>query len=124
VTSIRPNRNITCDDGNICTINDVCVNGTCSGVKNVNLQNSANCSAAALSPKAVTTTATIAFTVVGSAAAVAAIVGVAFLVKKVRDSKLLNPESWNPDMFSNVAANPLYKGSSTNVDNRLYEGTH
>jgi hypothetical protein len=33
---------------------------------------------------------------------------------------LMNPDSWNPDMFSSVGANPLYKGNKNVVDNALY----
>jgi len=61
-------------------------------------------------------------TVTVATAAVGAIVGLAFLIKKVRDSRLLDPDTWNPDTFSSVGANPLYKGSVHTVDNRLYEG--
>jgi len=46
----------------------------------------------------------------------------AFLIKKIRNSKITNPDTWNPELFSSIGANPLYKGNQSVVNNRLYEG--
>jgi len=63
------------------------------------------------------------FGLVGAGALIGAIAGIAFLVKKIRDSKLLDPDTWDPDKFSSIGSNPLYKGSEKSVDNRMYEGS-
>jgi len=116
--------NKTCDDGNICTFQDVCTNGTCAGVNNPALVNATECGFIPIinaTPKQVKNTSIIIFAVAGAAALIGAIAGLAFLIKKIRDSKLLNPDTWNPDTFSSLASNPLYKGSEKAMDNALYE---
>jgi len=121
LTEPRPNyENITCDDLNICTRNDLCVNGTCIGDVDPNTQDTEQC--APISPSAVNNTIII-FSVAGAAALIGAIVGLAFLIKRIRDSNILSPDTWNPDTFSSVGANPLYKGNQKIVDNRLFEGS-
>jgi hypothetical protein len=118
----RPNyENITCNDRNVCTKNDLCVNGTCIGSVDQTLIGTEQCSP--VSPSAVNNTIII-FSVAGAAALIGAIVGIAFLIKKIRDSKILAPDTWNPDTFSSVGANPLYKGNQKIVDNRLFEGSN
>jgi len=111
-----PNNQKTCDDLNICTINDVCVDGECTGTLACN-----GTTTDLVSSTVVKNNSIIIFSVAGAAAVVGAIIGMAFLAKKIRDSKLTDPDTWNPDMFSSVGANPLYKGSAKTVDNRLYE---
>jgi len=111
--------NITCNDGNVCTMNDICVNGTCIGETDPTLAQSVECGFVPSSP---VTNSIIIFSVAGAAALIGAIVGMAFLIKKIRDSKLTDPDTWNPEAFNSIGANPLYKGSSKVVDNRLYEG--
>jgi hypothetical protein len=121
VTFDRPNyENITCNDNNVCTRDDKCVNGTCIGDVDPLTIDTEQCSPA--SPSAINNTI-IVFSVAGAAALIGAIVGLAFLIKKIRDSKILSPDTWNPDTFSSVGANPLYKGNQKIVDNRLFEGS-
>jgi len=74
-------------------------------------------------PSSAANNSIIIFSVAGAAALIGAILGLAFLLKRIRDKKLLDAETWNPDTFNSVGSNPLYKGSSKSVDNRLYEGT-
>jgi len=116
--AVTNSENVTCDDGNICTFNDVCVNGTCGGELDSSLAGSAACGFVPNNP--VKNPAIIIFSVAGAAALIGAIVGIAFLARKIRNSQLMNPDSWNPDMFSSVGANPLYKGNQNVVDNALY----
>jgi len=73
------------------------------------------------SPKAVKNTSIIIFAIIGAAVLIGAIAGLAILIKKIRDSKLLNPDTWNPDTFSSIGSNPLYKGSEKTMDNALYD---
>jgi len=117
--------NSPCNDNNTCTFGDSCYQGQCRG--NITRESSQipGCPGyqppAEIPPTSATVPITI-ITVTAAAAAVGAIVGLAFLIKKVRESRLLDPDTWNPDTFSSVGANPLYKGSVRTVDNRLYEG--
>jgi len=78
-----------------------------------------------VAPPVQTTSSSVPVTIITvtlAAGLVAAIVAGAFLIRKVRNSRLLDPDTWNPDTFSSVGANPLYKGSVKTVDNMLYEG--
>lgn len=114
--------NSTCDDTNVCTKDDRCINGTCIGDIDESLLESPPCGNPPLpsvSP-ADPTNLVVIFVVTGAAALIGAIAGLAVLLKKIRDSRLLDPDTWNPDTFSSVGANPLYQGSSKVVDNRLY----
>jgi len=117
LTSVDAADNISCNDGNGCTKDDRCrEQGTCEGDNDDSL---------ALicfppPPDSVQNPAIIAFSIAGAAALIGAIVGIAFLIRKIRNSQLMNPDSWNPDMFSSVGANPLYKGNKNVVDNALY----
>lgn len=116
--------NKTCDDGNICTYQDVCSQGNCKGIENPALVNATQCGFVPLitsSPKAVKNTSIIIFAIIGAAVLIGAIAGLAILIKKIRDSKLLNPDTWNPDTFSSIGSNPLYKGSEKTMDNALYD---
>lgn len=117
--------NVTCDDLNLCTINDRCTNGTCAGdVDPIQAENNVACGAVIPAPPSSTNnTSIIIFAVAGAAALIGAIAGLAFLIKRVRDNKLLDAETWNPDTFTSVGANPLYSGSEKAVNNRLYEGS-
>jgi len=119
VTQNIPNdRNVVCNDQQFCTTNDRCVNGTCTGDINSTLAATyEQCGATPPPPtdtKSVTDKSYIIFSVAGAGALIGAIVGMAFLIKKIRDSKLMDPDSWNPDSFSSIGANPLYKGSEKN----------
>jgi len=106
-------------------MNDRCINGTCSGDVDQNqATNNVLCGALPpTTPTSVNNNSIIIFAVAGAAALIGAIIGLAFLIKRIRDKKLLDAETWNPDTFSSVGSNPLYKGSEKSVDNRLYEGS-
>jgi len=114
-----------CDDTNVCTKDDKCIKGACEGEIDESLLERPPCGnppAPSVSP-ADPTNIVIIFVVSGAAALIGAIAGLAFLIKKIRDSKLTDPDTWNPDTFSSVGANPLYQGSSKVVDNRMYGDT-
>jgi len=64
----------------------------------------------------------IIFAVAGAAAFIGAILGFAFIMRKIRQSKLLDPDTWNPDKIGSVGTNPLYKNLGTTKENLLYEG--
>jgi hypothetical protein len=104
---------------------DTCINGTCRGVIDPSLQFTEQCgfNGTSIPSASVNNTAVIAFSVAGAIAAIGAIVGMAFLIKKIRNSRLTDPDTWSPDTFSSIGANPLYKGSEKIVDNRMYEGS-
>jgi len=111
-----------CDDDNICTTNDHCINGSCIGESTNETRSLVACGA--IPPEQsedVGGTSLIVFTVAGAAALIAAIAGIAFLIKKIRDSKLLNPDTWDPDKFTSIDVNPLYSGLENVVDNPLAE---
>jgi len=115
--------NSTCDDKNVCTKNDACFNGTCIGEIDDSLLERPPCGnppVPSVSP-ADPTNVVIIFVVAGAAALIGAIAGLAFLIKKIRDSRLTDPDTWNPDTFSSVGANPLYQGSHKVVTNRMYD---
>jgi hypothetical protein len=112
--------NQTCNDFNICTTDDRCVNGTCAGDIDEGLVGTDECFPP---PASVNNNTIIIFSVAGASALIGAIVGLAFLIKRIRDSKILSPDTWNPDTFSSIGANPLYKGNQKVVDNRLFEGS-
>jgi len=77
-----------------------------------------------ISPPSSANTSSIAiFAAAGGAALIGAVAGLAFLLKRIRDKKLLDAETWNPDTFSSIGSNPLYKGNSNMVNNQLYEGS-
>eukprot|EP01114_Cavostelium_apophysatum_P007181 TRINITY_DN18_c0_g1_i7.p1 TRINITY_DN18_c0_g1~~TRINITY_DN18_c0_g1_i7.p1 ORF type:complete len:836 (-),score=207.16 TRINITY_DN18_c0_g1_i7:132-2639(-) len=108
---------LVCDDRNACTLNDTCTNGMCSGIRDEDSENTV------CNPVTPANTTALVFGLVGAGAALFAIAGIAYLIKKIRASKLLDPETWDPSKFSSVGSNPLYKGSEMTVDNRMYEGT-
>lgn len=110
--------NITCDDTYFCTKDDRCTNGTCVGVTDPALAGTIDCGYV---PPGAGSQLAIILSVAGAAALIGAIAGLAFLIKKIRDSKILSPDSWNPDTFSSIGANPLYKGNQKVVDNRLFD---
>jgi hypothetical protein len=112
-----------CNDANQCTTNDRCIDGQCIGDLDEQLAQTIECGYVPSIPSFENdpTNIIIIFVLSGAGALVGAIVGLAFLVKKVRDSRLMDPDTWNPDAFSSVGANPLYQSSSRVVDNRLYE---
>jgi len=114
--------NSTCDDQNICTYEDHCTDGSCSGVPNpaysatqecggVSSQNNDNSSSTSL----------VIFTVAGAAALIGAIIGGAFLFRKIRNSRLTDPDTWNPQAFHSLSSNPLYQGTESSVNNPFYE---
>jgi len=115
--------NQTCDDSNICTMNDVCYNGTCRGDKDPSLANLTLCGFIAPPPKKTFPTTAVAVAVaISGVTLIGAVAGLAALIKKVKAAQLLNPTTWNPDSFTSVGSNPLYQGSAKTVDNQLYEG--
>jgi hypothetical protein len=105
----------------LCTTNDTCYNGTCSGVPNPATIDLVECGADKSSGGDVGQTSLIIFTVAGAAAIISALVGGAFLIKKIRDSRLLDPETWNPDTFNSVEINPTYKGLEKAFVNPLHD---
>jgi len=116
--------NKTCDDNNICTKDDRCVDGACAGDQDESHNDLVICGAIPpTDPASVNNNTIIILAVAGGAALIGAIAGLAFLLKRIRDKKLLDADTWNPDTFSSVAVSPLYKGSEKSVDNRLYEGS-
>jgi hypothetical protein len=60
------------------------------------------------------------FAAAGGAALLGAIVGATLIVKKIQKSRLLDPDTWNPDAFSTVGSNPFFQPSQKMVDNALY----
>jgi len=118
-------QNLTCDDGSICTTSDRCIDGECTGVKDPTTANATACCptcSPAASASSVHTKTTAIFSAIGAAALLGAIAGAVFLVKKIRDSKITNPDTWDPDKFVAIGGNPLYKGSDKVVNNALYVG--
>jgi len=111
---------VNCSDNNICTTGDVCVGGNCAGTIDPTLIHTAQCGT--VPPSSVQNQTTIAFAIAGAVAAIGAIIGVAFLIKKVRNSRIDDPDTWSPDTFHSIGSNPLYKGSESVVTNRMYEG--
>jgi len=114
-----------CNDRNQCTKDDTCdEDGLCVGTPDPDVANTTACGyVPPVNPPEPgdPTSLIIIFALAGAGALVGAIIGLAFLVRKIRNSKLLDPDTWNPDTFSSVGANPLYQSSSRVVDNRLYE---
>jgi len=111
---------VTCDDGNLCTTGDSCQNGTCVGTEDESLAETlTECGASTNNDNKNTM-----WIILGTAAGLTsgAAIGAAVLIRRIRKSKLMDPDTWNPDAFSSIGANPLYKGSVKSVDNRLYEG--
>jgi len=121
VCNIRYRNGIPCDDLNLCTTNDTCINGTCSGVRDPTTIDLEECGADNSSGNDVGQTSLIIFTVAGAAAIISALIGGAFLIKKIRDSRLLDPETWNPDTFNSVEINPTYKGLEKAFVNPLHD---
>lgn len=118
---MRYRNNIPCDDLNLCTTNDTCLNGTCSGVPDPATLDLVECGADGSSDGDVGQTSLIIFTVAGAAAIISALVGGAFLIKKIRNSRLLDPDTWNPDTFNSVEINPTYKGLEKAFVNPLHD---
>jgi len=114
--------NSSCNDNNQCTDGDICHLGVCAGVSTETTRKLPACGFVQSPVQEANPTVPITvITVTVAAALIGAIIGAVFLIKKIRQSKLMDPDTWNPDVFSSVGANPLYKGSVHTVDNRLYE---
>jgi len=115
------NNSIYCND---CTTNDTCVAGSCKGTSDPIKAALVVCGGSPPAGSSTTTnnTTIIIFALAGAAACIGAIVGGAFLLKKVRQAKLMDPDTWNPDKIGSVGTNPLYKNLGTTKENLLYEG--
>eukprot|EP01115_Flamella_aegyptia_P012292 TRINITY_DN606_c0_g1_i5.p1 TRINITY_DN606_c0_g1~~TRINITY_DN606_c0_g1_i5.p1 ORF type:complete len:175 (+),score=79.68 TRINITY_DN606_c0_g1_i5:35-559(+) len=112
-----------CNDKNNCTVNDRCDNGTCVGYPDDNTALLAECGFVPPTPSnPAGTNSIIVLAAVLGAALVAGIAAVALIVKKIQKARLLDPDTWNPDAFSSVGANPFYQASQKMVDSPLYEG--
>jgi len=111
-----------CSDGDPCTHQDQCVLGACVGVPDPDKKDFEICGG---TPPTDDKTASIAyaFAAAGAAALIGLIIGLAFLIKRIKNSKLMDPDTWNPDTFSTIGANPMYKASEMVVDNKLYEAS-
>lgn len=99
-----------CNDKDPCTTGDQCIQGECIGVPDTT---SELCGGEPSPPPDSTEPIIWIFTGAGLAGVIGLIVGAAFLVKRVRNSNLLDPDTWNPDPFSTVGNNALYRGAET-----------
>jgi len=121
-TPIRFGNETTCNDNDNCTVNDRCVAGECTGERTEETEMLPECGYVPPPPETeAADNALIIFAAAGGAALVGAIIGSALVIKKIQRSRLLDPETWNPDMFSSVGTNPLFQASQKMVENPLAE---
>jgi len=110
-----------CNDGKICTENDICKDGVCVGEETDRTKQLPQCGFIPPSKSGGGGNALIIFAAAGGAALIGAIIGAALIIKKIQKSKLLDPATWNPDMFNSVGTNPLFQASQKMVENPLHD---